>query len=145
MKRKLFELLARKGTHVHTTRPDASLAELLDALCEEHIGALPVMDQGEILGIVTERDVLVALRRRLDLDATKAMQIMTADVLTAAEHEDLGTAMHRMTEGRVRHLPILRRGRLVGLVSIGDIVNALRVESEAEVRDLSAYVRGEYY
>jgi CBS domain-containing protein len=136
------EILRNKGANVITITPDASVHEAMRELVRHNIGALIVFD-GVIRGILTERDVLRAgaenPQRLLD---TRVQDLMTREVITAPETVDLREVMDTMTERRIRHLPITHGGELRGMISIGDVVNALRQSTEAENRQLHSYIAG---
>lgn len=139
---RVSEVLRRKGATVVTIGPDRSVRELLGLLAEHGIGAVVVSEDGVgVAGIVSERDVV----RRLHLDGEEVLEgpvaaIMTVDVETCAPPDDLEQLMETMTEQRIRHLPVLEEGRLVGLVSIGDVVKHRISEVQAERDQLSAYI-----
>lgn len=135
-------LLEAKGRGVVTTPATVSLAEAIDTLARHKIGALVVVDDaGRIAGIVSERDIVRALARAgaraLDeqVDA-----VMTRKVMTCVESETINDVMARMTRGRFRHLPVVDRDRLGGIVSIGDVVKARIEEVEREADDMRAYI-----
>jgi len=130
------DLLRRKGDFVATTPPDATVATLLDRLAEHRIGALVVSPDGNtVAGIVSERDVVRALRGAgaALLDAPVS-EVMTADVVTTSPGEGLEGVMRLMTDRRIRHLPVVQGGRLVGIISIGDVV-AGRIDELQSDRD----------
>lgn len=139
---RVSEVLRRKGAAVVTIEPDRSVRELLGLLAEHGIGAVVVSEDGAgVAGIVSERDVV----RRLHLYGEEILEgpvaaIMTADVATCAPPDELEQLMEVMTERRIRHLPVLEEGRLVGLVSIGDVVKHRISEVQAERDHLSAYI-----
>jgi len=137
-------ILKHKGHQVTTVVPTASIAEVAEVLAAHRIGAVLVMDRAEqLLGIVSERDIVRSLAANgghtLEMTAgqlmTRALQIATPD--TTVEE-----AMHMMTEGRFRHLPVLDHGRVAGLISIGDVVKARIMQQTHEVDSLRAYVAG---
>lgn len=139
---RVSEVLRRKGATVVTIEPDRSVRELLGLLAEHGIGAVVVSEDGtSVAGIVSERDVV----RRLHLYGEEVLEgpvaaIMTVDVSTCAPPDELEQLMEVMTEQRIRHLPVLEEGRLVGLVSIGDVVKHRISEVQAERDQLSAYI-----
>jgi len=124
----LADILSNKGSHVYTTRPDATLEEVVRELVEHNIGALVVCARdcpgGErLVGIVTERDILhVCASGRCDLSAIRVSEVMTTKLITASPDDAVEVVMGWMTHNRVRHLPVLAEERLVGIVSIGDVV-----------------------
>src|SRR5271165_1610468 len=137
-------ILKHKGHEVADVAPTATIADVTKSLAERRIGAVLVRDAAhQVLGIVSERDIVAALAqhgaRTLAMTAT---QLMTTTLKTAAPETTVAEAMAMMTEGRFRHLPVLQHGKLVGLVSIGDIVKARIMQQESEVDSLKAYVSG---
>lgn len=136
------EVLRRKGGVVVTIAPDRSVRELLGLLAEHGIGAAVVSADGEtVAGIVSERDVVRQLHTGGDaiLDGPVSA-IMTADVQDCAPSDELEALMGIMTERRVRHLPVLVEGRMIGLISIGDVVKHRIDEVQAERDHLTAYI-----
>ena len=131
---KIADILGQKGGLVHSVHPWTTVAATVDRLGEAGVGALLVRDKdGAIRGIVSERDVVMALRKHgaavLDMEVSA---VMTRQVRTCGPDETVAHAMAQMTVGRYRHLPVLHRGELVGLVSIGDLVKHRLHEMELE-------------
>lgn len=140
---RISDVLRSKGADVITTDPDRTLLEVVRTLVRHDIGATVVVEEGRPVGIVSERDILrLTARAHEALDTTRAEALMTRDLVTASPEDDLDRVMNLMTNHRVRHLPILEGERLVGIVSIGDVVNRLRSESEENNRHLMAYIAG---
>lgn len=140
---KIREVLAWKGHEVLTATPGQTVADVVGILVNRDIGSLVVLDDGEVVGIITERDVLrLSHQRPRELGQVHVREVMTTDVLMAVPDDSMDYVMEIMTKNRIRHLPVLEEGRLVGLVSIGDVVNALRRDAEAENRHLRQYVQG---
>jgi len=140
----LASILKTKGHDVITVRATHTIAEVANRLAERRIGAVVVEDAaGQVLGVVSERDIVqgLAAHGAAVLHMT-AGQIMTTQIVTASPSTTVSEAMHIMTNGRFRHLPILEAGHLVGIASIGDIVKARLMEQEYEVDSLKAYVAG---
>lgn len=142
-------LLKSKGEFVATIAPQASLVELLDALAEYRIGAMVVSSDGsQIDGIVSERDIVRALRStsglriagQIDLDKVTVAEIMTREVRTCGADDSIDELMETMTHGRMRHIPVVTDGSMIGIVSIGDIVKARISDLEAERSALVDYV-----
>jgi CBS domain-containing protein len=126
---------------VVTISPDAGVRELLAALAEHDVGALVVSADGERLdGIVSERDVVRHLHRDGTVVNNTVGAIMTAAVQTCTSSSDLDDLMHTMTERRVRHVPVVDDGTLVGIVSIGDVVKHKMSQLEFERDQLDSYV-----
>lgn len=138
---RIADVLRNKGTDVVTVPPTTTVAELLGLLAERNVGALPVVDAGRLVGIVSERDVV----RRLHAGGAAALHarvvdIMTADVTTCAPEDDVTALAGVMTEGRFRHLPVVVDGKLAGIVSIGDLVKTRIDMLEAEREQLQSYI-----
>ena len=142
---RISEILRNKGKFVATIRPDATVRELLARLAEHNIGAIIVSDDDGVTigGIVSERDVVRRLHDRGDtvLD-TPVASIMTTDVRTCGSADTADDLRPIMIEYRVRHLPVVDDGRLIGIVSIGDVVKAAISELEAEREHLVSYIEG---
>ncbi|MBO3745307.1 CBS domain-containing protein [Streptosporangiaceae bacterium NEAU-GS5] len=136
-------ILQSKGTSVATVRPDASVSELLAVLADLNIGAVVVSDDGiGISGIVSERDVVRKLRERgASILDDPVSSIMTAEVRTAAPDSNVEELRRTMTNHRIRHVPVVRDGRLVGIVSIGDVVKSAIEELETEKEALVGYLQ----
>ena len=140
---RIRDILREKGPTVITIAPELPLQEALHVLAANNIGALVVFD-GNIRGIISERDLLRRAARDLPgLVRAQVRDAMTADVVTASPDADIRDVMDIMTEHRIRHLPVLEGGHLVGIISIGDVVNALRSTVESENRFLHAYIHGQ--
>lgn len=131
---KIADILATKGTTVHTVLPWLTVAAVVRRLEEHGIGALLVCDEtGRVRGIASERDVVRALGRYgAALLDRPVSDVMTRNVRTCGPEETVARAMSQMTAGRYRHLPVLDGGRLVGMVSIGDLVKHRVREMELE-------------
>lgn len=143
---KIRDILQRKGQEVVTTSPDHPVLHAMRTLVEHNIGSLIVMEGSEILGILTERDVLrLGARDPTLLSSTRVGDAMTRDLVVGVAEDDIHYVMNVMTESRIRHLPIVRDGALAGIVSIGDLVNACRREAEVENRYLRDYIQGRTY
>ncbi|WP_433215235.1 CBS domain-containing protein [Microtetraspora malaysiensis] len=137
-------VLRRKGTDVVTVPPDATVTELLAVLAERNIGAVVVSEDGlAITGIVSERDVVRRLADRgsavFDLPVSA---IMTTEVHTCTPEANVDELRRTMTNHRVRHVPVVREGRLAGIVSIGDVVKSSIDDLETENEALVGYIRG---
>lgn len=137
-------ILKHKGYQVSAVSPTATVSEIVEVLGTRRIGAVLVMDRAEqLLGIVSERDIVRSLAangaRTLEMTAG---QLMTRTLQVAHPGTTVAEAMQMMTAGRFRHLPVLERGVLVGLISIGDVVKARIMQQESEVDSLKAYVTG---
>ena len=136
------DILAEKGGLVYTVTPGTTLSQVSRQLSTRRIGSVLVVDRLErVAGIVSERDIVNALASHgapaLELDAS---EIMTRNVVTCDPDETIDHVMETMTRGRFRHLPVVRRGELLGLISIGDVVKARIAETEHETQALRAYI-----
>lgn len=137
----IADVLKTKGSAVTTVSPGESVTEVLRHITERNLGALPVVDGGRIVGIVSERDVVRRLHEQGGalLDA-RVSEVMTADVVTCAPGDGVGDLARVMTERRVRHLPVVVDGALAGIVSIGDLVKARIDMLEQEREQLESYI-----
>ena len=135
-------ILADKGREVATIGPDATLSEAVAKLGEKRIGALPVVENDQVIGIFSERDVIYCLRDRgADVLQWPVSRVMTAPAITAEPSMSVMTAMAMMTQRRIRHLPVLQRGELAGIVSIGDLVKHRMERIEEEADAMRAYIQ----
>lgn len=134
-------ILNSKGHEVVAIAADRSVSDAVRLLAERRIGAVPVLDGETILGVFSERDVIGCLHRdgaeTLDRPVTTAM---TSPVVTVSPEEPVLAALSLMTHRRIRHLPVVEAGRLVGLVSIGDLVKHRIERIEAEAQAMRAYI-----
>jgi CBS domain-containing protein len=141
---KVSEILRTKGDRVATVEPELSVRSAVERMTMHSIGALVVVDHsGAIVGLISERDVMRALTTA-DASALARLvrDVMTTDVVTCSPEDRLGELMAVMTRRRIRHLPVLDGGRLVGIVSIGDLVKGRLEELELESRVLrDVYLR----
>lgn len=137
-------LRSKPSAAVFSVSPETPVLEAVRLLAEHGIGALVVLRQGKLVGIVSERDYVrkVALLNRADFHSTVA-DIMTADVLTVGPSDTIPYCMQLMTERRLRHLPVIAEGALIGMLSIGDLVKHTIAEQENLIHDLEQYIRGE--
>ncbi|MGB8900961.1 MAG: CBS domain-containing protein [Methylocella sp.] len=139
----IARILAAKGGDVVTTQPHRTLAEVAQVLVAKNIGAVVVVAdvQGIVIGILSERDIVRAVAKRGTAVFNDAVSMhMTAEVITTSEDERVHVAMEKMTNGRFRHLPVIRHERLVGLVSIGDLVKHRLAEYEYEQKVTREYI-----
>lgn len=135
-------ILAAKGRNVVSVEPSASLSSAVALLAEKRIGAVAVLGVDcRIVGILSERDIVRALAERGAgaLDAPVS-QIMTRKVSTCTETETIPSIMERMTEGKFRHVPVVDQGRLVGIVSIGDVVKHRLQQMESDSAAMRDYI-----
>ncbi|MGF1550069.1 MAG: CBS domain-containing protein [Sphingomonadaceae bacterium] len=135
-------ILHNKGSEVLSIGCGASLREAVELLADRRIGAMPVLKDGKVAGILSERDVIYCLRRdgekALDLDVE---QVMTAPPVTVTGENTVDEAMAQMTIRRIRHLPVVEKDELVGIVSIGDLVKYRIDRIEQEAAAMRDYIR----
>ena len=136
-------LLARKGRDVWSVEADQPVLEAIRMMAERHIGALPVMRAGSLVGLISERDYArkVVLLGRSSSD-TPVSQIMSSPVITVAPEETVQRCMEIMTERRFRHLPVIQGGGMVGMISIGDCVRAVIEEQQDTIQQLERFISG---
>lgn len=138
-------LLEHKGREVWTIAPDVTVFEAIQLMSEKNVGALPVVEGGKLVGIISERDYMskVALKGRSSKE-TPVRDIMTAEVVTAGPDDSVSKCMEIITEHRVRHLPVIEDGELLGIVSIGDLVRWTIATQRMTIAQLEAYLAGGY-
>jgi CBS domain-containing protein len=137
-------LLARKGGEVWSIDVDEPVLAAIQLMADHHCGALPVTRQGELAGIVSERDYArkVVLLGRSSAE-TPVWQIMSSPAITVSPDDDARRCMELMTEKRIRHLPVVDdRGEMVGVISIGDLVRAVIEEQQATIEQLERFIAG---
>jgi CBS domain-containing protein len=140
---RIRDILRSKGHDVITVSPDQTVLTAIRVLVEHRIGALVVRTADDIVGIISERDVLnLAAGDPAKLASIPVSEAMTANVIVALPEDDLDYVMNIMTQNRIRHLPIMDDEGLAGMVSIGDVVNAVRRSVETENRHLKDYIQG---
>ncbi len=145
MAEKVRSILANKGSAIWSVTPEATVYEALMLLAEKDVGALPVLSGGRLAGIFSERDYArkVALMGRSSKEL-RVSEIMTGDVITITPDHTIDECMRIVTERRIRHLPVVEGDRLVGIVSIGDLVNTIISAQAATIEHLSNYISGNY-
>ena len=136
-------LLKQKTGEVWATPPNASVYEAIEMMAEKRIGALLVTEQGELLGIISERDYArkMILQGRSSKE-THVSEIMTSPVIFVSPQHTVSDCMRIVTEKRIRHLPVLENNAIVGIISIGDLVNWIITEQQETIRHLEAYITG---
>lgn len=138
---RISDVLAAKGTEVLTVAPEQPVTELLAVLADRGVGAAVVRSGSDIVGIVSERDVVRAVHvRGAAALAGPVAEIMTTEVLTCPPSESLEQVSITMTTHRARHLPVVANGALVGIVSIGDVVKSQIAQLEQDRAQLTAYI-----
>ena len=136
-------LLDAKGSDVISIAADASVLDAIRVMAERSVGSLLVMDEGEISGIVTERDYarkVILLGRSSETTTVEA--IMSTEVITATAEQTVGECMTLMTEKRIGHLHVVADDKVVGLISIGDLVQAIISDQQLEIEQLENYISG---
>lgn len=137
----IAEILKDKGPDVFTAGPADSLEATIQALQARRVGALVVCDSDQVVGILSERDLVRAVARDgRDALSRPVGDYMSQDVIFADPTETVAVLMERMTDRRVRHLPVLQEGRLIGVVSIGDLVKSQIAEATFEAESMKAYI-----
>jgi CBS domain-containing protein len=136
-------LLAEKGRQIHTVGPDEPVLTAVQTMADRYIGALLVMRGDDLVGIVSERDYArkIILKGRAS-GGTPVRDIMTATVLTVGPDDAIDTCMRICTEKRVRHLPVVDAGKVIGVVSLGDLVKAMLAEQGQQIEQLQKYIAG---
>jgi CBS domain-containing protein len=136
-------ILSRKGSEVATIEPSATLAEAIKMLAERRIGALVITGADRrVVGIISERDIVRALGARGPSAVDGPVgDVMTRKVVSCSQSETVCEIMERMTSGKFRHVPVVEQGRLIGIVSIGDVVKSRLEEMEHEQAALQDYIR----
>lgn len=141
--KKIKELLREKGGSVWSIGPDASVYDAIAMMAERNIGALLVMEEDRLVGVMSERDYArkVILAGRASRD-TKVGDVMTSRVIFADPTETVEECMALMTDKHIRHLPVMEDGELLGLVSIGDLVKEVIAEQKFMIKQLEHYISG---
>lgn len=141
MTKTVAHLLEGKGRDIYSIDVNATVYDALQSMEEKNLGALVVLGDGELVGIISERDYArkVILMDRESRD-THVHEIMTADVITVGPDQSVTECMELMTEHRIRHLPVVDGGRLSGVISIGDVVKGVIAEQEALIIQLEQYI-----
>ncbi|WP_095083519.1 CBS domain-containing protein [Pseudomonas sp. Irchel s3h17] len=140
----LLKLKASHNQEVHTIKSHQMVLEALMVMAAKNVGALPVMNDGKIVGVISERDYArkLVLKGRSSV-GTPVSEIMNSPVITVDSHQTVETCMSIMTDKHLRHLPVVENGQLLGLLSIGDLVKEAIAEQAELIRQLEQYIRGE--
>jgi CBS domain-containing protein len=142
---KIVSILNNKDDHIWSVDPDETVYDAIALMADKRIGALLVVTERRLIGIITERDYArkVILHGRSSRD-TQVRDIMTSSLITVTPDHTVDECMRLVTEHRIRHLPVLDNDRLVGLISIGDLVNSI-IEAQAQtINHLHSYITGGY-
>jgi CBS domain-containing protein len=137
------QLLQVKGNQIFSVAPSDSVLQAIEIMATRHVGALLVMNEGTLLGIISERDYArkVILKNRSSHD-TPVSDIMSSPAVSVTPDDTVHHCMQLMTEGRFRHLPVVKAGRVVGMLSIGDLVKAVIQEQSQHIEQLERYIAG---
>jgi len=139
------DILHSKSGEILTTKPEDSVYDAIRLMGEKNIGALVAMENGEIIGVLSERDYSrkVVLQGRTSRD-TRVGEIISRPAITVCSKDGVEKCMQLMTSNRIRHLPVVDDGRLVGLVSMGDLVNWVMLSQRHTIEQLQGYIAGDY-
>ncbi|MBL8173609.1 MAG: CBS domain-containing protein [Bryobacterales bacterium] len=141
----IHSILQSKNQELYWLSPEASVYDAISLMARKSAGALPVLSEGKLVGIVSERDYArkVILEGRSSKE-TRIVEIMTSPVITVGPHETVNECMRIMTSQRIRHLPVVDRGRVAGIVSIGDLVKWIVTAQEHTIHQLESFIAGTY-
>jgi CBS domain-containing protein len=138
------DILREKGPPMHTTSPDTTVYEALKVMAEKNIGALVVFEGDKMVGIISERDYArkMILKGKHSQD-TPVAEIMTTQVITVTPDQNLEACMELISGKRIRHLPVIEKTQVVGIISIGDIVRGIITHKESVIEQLEKYIKGQ--
>jgi CBS domain-containing protein len=137
------DMLAKKGNAVFSIVPDAKVEDALRFMVDRNVGSLIVIDQGQIVGILSERDfVRNAVTKTAACASVPVREMMTSQVFYVMPDDTIDQCMALMTNKRMRHLPVLDNNVPIGMISIGDVVNAIITEQKKTIDQLERYIRG---
>lgn len=138
-------ILKQKGSRVHSIPPDATVYEALQKMADENVGALVVLEGTNLVGLISERDYArkVILKDRSSREMM-VHEIMSSPVVTVNPRATVDECMYRMTDKRCRHLPVVEEEQVVGVVSIGDLVNWIMTVQDVTIHQLEDYITGKY-
>jgi CBS domain-containing protein len=138
------QVLEAKGATALSLPPSATVYEALELMAKNDIGSVVVADGDCLLGMFTERDYArkLILQGRSSKD-TRVSELMTSNILTVSPTQTIDDCMEMITDNRVRHLPVVEKGRLVGIISIGDVVKAVIADQQRTIQQLSSYIAGD--
>lgn len=140
----LLKAKDQKNQDVHTIQWDHTVFEALVRMSEKNVGALPVVKEGSVVGIISERDYARKLiLKGLSSVTTRVDEVMSSPVITVDTHKTVEACMNIMTDSHLRHLPVVEDGKLLGLLSIGDLVKEAIAEQADLIKQLEQYIRGE--
>jgi CBS domain-containing protein len=138
------DILRSKGSRVVTIDPEATVNEAVARLVQNNIGSLPVVDaEGQIIGIFAERDVLRMIHHRGDgFGRIRVAEVMTCNPITCSTHDDVNDVMGQMSERRIAKVPVTEDGKLVGIISVGDVIKVMYDKVQTENHHLLSYIHG---
>ncbi len=141
----VYDILHNKGGEIWTTKPEDSVYDAIRLMGEKNIGALVALENGEVIGVLSERDYSrkVVLQGRTSRN-TRVGEIISRPAITVCSRDGIETCMQLMTRNRIRHLPVVDDGHLGGLVSIGDLVSWVMLSQQYTISQLQGYISGEY-
>jgi CBS domain-containing protein len=141
----ILSILESKSSEIWTIDPEATVYDAIALMAEKSIGALLILSEGELIGILSERDYArkIILQGRAS-KSTLVREIMTGSPITVTPRHSVDECMRIITHNRVRHLPVMEGGKLVGVISIGDLVNAIIAEQAHTIDQLHTYITGRY-
>lgn len=142
---KVKEILNEKGREIYSVRPDETVYSAIEKMAKHNIGALLVMKDGDLVGIISERDYRnkVILKGRTS-KTTSVKEIMTSQVIRITSSDTVNLCMQLMTENKIRHLPVVDDEQVVGVISIGDVVKTVIANQKSEINSLRSYIGGGY-
>ncbi len=137
-------ILEQKGSTIHAVSPDATVLDALQRMQAHDIGGVVVTEGAQLRGIFTERDYArkVTLQGKASKDV-QVSEVMTANVLTISPSQTIDDVLGMMTENRIRHLPVVEKGTMIGIITIGDAVKAVIAEQQATIEHLESYISGD--
>ncbi len=139
-------LMQMKGQQIWQISPQASILDALNLMTQKDIGALPVVDSASLVGIISERDIVRILAEKHGFKAeSEVARYMTHEVITTSTDSTVEDCMQLMTTHHIRHLPVMEEGKLIGLVSIGDVVKACITDRDETINHLENYIGGQGY
>lgn len=137
----ISSILSTKSSDVITIGPDQTISEAIIRLSDYNIGVLIVVgESGNVVGIISERDIVRWLVKNQDLLNRKVSEVMTSEVIVGVPQDDVMSVVHTMTEKRFRHIPVIDKGQLIGIISIGDILKAQRDQYQGQIDTLETQI-----